>query len=134
MNRKELMALFNNPTRLGTLATADSSGKVDNAVFSALQMVDENTVMMAIGDNRSYANLRENPRAAFVFFHPAPDPYAWQGGRVYMSVVKADESGPVFDQMVGTVRQMAGDRAADNIKAVLTFAIDEVRPLIDSGK
>ena len=68
MDRKQLMEQFNKQPRLGTLATSDGKGKVNNAVFSALQMIDENTVMMAIGDNRSYANLQNNPQAAFIFF------------------------------------------------------------------
>jgi hypothetical protein len=40
----------------------------------------------------------------------------------------ADEAGPGFEQMVAMVRKMAGDRAADNVKAVVTFGIEEVRP------
>ena len=134
MNALELMEKFNDPTRLGTLATADTAGKVDNAVFSALQMVNEKTVMMAIGDNRSYANLKVNPQAAFVFFHPAETPYEWQGARVYLKVIATDEDGQPFEQMVGMVRQMAGDQAADNVKAVITFNIEELRPLIDLNK
>lgn len=134
MNRQELMARFNDPSRLGTLATADARGKVDNAVFSALRMVNENTVVLAIGDNRSYANLRQNPQAAYVFFHPDPNPFAWQGARVYLRLQAADEEGSAFERMVAMVRKMAGDRAADNVKAVLTFGIEEVRPLIDAGR
>lgn len=131
MDRKLLMEQFNKQPRLGTLATADDQGKVDNAVFSALQMIDENTVMMAIGDNRSYANLQLNPQAAFIFFEPAESPYDWQGARVYLRVADCAESGPVFEQMVGMVRQIAGDQAADNVKAAVSFVIEEARPLID---
>ncbi len=134
MDRKKLMEQFNKQPRLGTLATADDKGKVDNAVFSALQMVDENTVMMAIGDNRSYANLKINPQAAYIFFEPAESPYDWRGARVYMRVADSAEAGPVFDQMVAMVRQMAGDQAADNVKATITFSIEEARPLIDMSK
>ncbi len=131
MDRKELMKQFNKQPRIGTLATADNRGKVDNAVFSALQMIDENTVVMAIGNNRSYANLQVNPQAAFIFFEPAASPYDWQGARVYLKVVACEETGPHYEQMVTIVRQMAGDRAADNVKAAITFTITEARPLID---
>jgi len=134
MDRKKLMVEFNNPKRLGTLATADHQGKVDNAVFSAIQMIDENTVVLAIGSNRSSANLKVNPQAAYVFFQPAENPFDWQGARVYLKVVKTVEAGPVFEKMVGMVRKMANDKAADNVKAVITFEIEEVRPLVDSGK
>ena len=133
MTRQELMAKFNDPTRLGAFATADAGGKVDNAVFSAIQMVNENTVLLAVGDNRSYANLRQNPQAAYIFFHPDPNPFAWQGARVYLRMQTADEEGPTFEEMVAMVRKVAGDRAADHVKAVITFGIEEVRPLIDMG-
>lgn len=131
MDRKMLMEQFNRQPRLGTLATSDGEGKVNNAVFSALQMVDEQTVMMAIGDNRSYAYLKRNPRAAFIFFEPAESPFDWQGARVYLKMEQAAENGPAFEQMVAIVRQMAGDQAADNVRAAVTFSIEEVRPLID---
>lgn len=134
MDRKDLMAQFNDPTRLGTLATADSNGKPDNAVFSALQMVDENTVKFAIGDNRSYANLKQNPQATFIFFHPDANPYNWKGARIYLKMEQAVEEGEEFNGMVAMVRQMAGDDAANHVKAVITFNIEEVRPLIDSSK
>lgn len=131
MDRKELMQAFNNPTRMGTLATSDGAGKVNNAVFSALYMADEETVLMAIGNNRSFANLQKNPRATFLFFQPAASPYDWQGARVYLKAVATAHEGPVFEQMVGMVRQMAGDRAADNVHAVVTFTIEDARALID---
>jgi len=133
MDRAKLMEQFNNPARLSTLATADNKGKVNNAVFSALQMVDENTVMMAIGDNRSYANLQINPQAAFIFFEPGESPFDWQGARVYLKMVDRAESGGVFEKMVGMVRQMAGDQAGDNVKAAVTFTIEETRSLIDTA-
>ncbi len=131
MDRELLMKQFNKQPRIGTLATADDQGKVDNAVFSALQMIDENTVVMAIGNNRSYTNLKLNPQAAFIFFEPAESPYDWQGARIYLEVTQSAEAGPHFDQMVAIVRQMAGDQAADNVKAAITFKIVEARPLID---
>ena len=94
-------------------------------------MVDENTVLMAIGENRSLANPRENPKAVFCFFEPAPSPYDWKRGRVYMTVAQIERDGATFDRMVGLVRQAAGNQAADNVRAAVTFAIDDARPVID---
>ena len=68
MEPKDLMAWFNRQPRLGTLATSDGIGNVNNAVFSALNMIDEETVVMAIGANRSLANLKSNPKARLHFF------------------------------------------------------------------
>ena len=131
MDRKELMALFNKQPRLGTMATSDGKGAVNNAVFSALNMIDEETVVMAIGDNRSYRNLKASPKATFLFFEPAPDPKEWKGARLYFEVAAMAENGPLYDHLVAEVRKMAGDQAADNIKAAVTFKIAEVRLVID---
>ena len=58
---KELMEYFNSQPRLGTLSTANSEGKVNVAYFGSAQMTDENTVIVGLGHNRTFTNLRENP-------------------------------------------------------------------------
>lgn len=133
MEPKDLMAWFNRQPRLGTLATSDGIGNVNNAVFSALNMIDEETVVMAIGANRSLANLKSNPKAAYIFFEPAPNPFEWKGARLYLDAKSIEASGPLFDQLVTVVRKQVGDQAAANVKAAVTFKIDAVRPLIDMG-
>ncbi len=131
MDRKQLMEQFNRQPRLGTLATSDGKGAVNNAFFSALNMIDENTLVMACGENHSLANLRLNPKAAFVFFEPAANPMEWKGARLYLNALKIEPNGPLFDQLVATVRQMVGDEPADHVKAAVTFHIEETRPLVD---
>ncbi|HEN21426.1 MAG TPA: pyridoxamine 5'-phosphate oxidase family protein, partial [Desulfobacteraceae bacterium] len=66
MDRQELMTLFNKYPRIGTLSTSNKEGDVNVAVFGSPQMVDEDTVVMAIGQNRSYRNLQGNPKAVFI--------------------------------------------------------------------
>ncbi|MEJ2024407.1 MAG: pyridoxamine 5'-phosphate oxidase family protein, partial [Deltaproteobacteria bacterium] len=66
MDRQKLLEIFNKETRIGTLSTANAQGEVNVAVFGSPQMIDENTVVMGIGENRSFRNLRENPKAAFI--------------------------------------------------------------------
>jgi hypothetical protein len=134
MDRKELMAQFNSPARMGTLSTSDGEGNLNAGVFNSLQMVDEDTVVMAIGDNRSLANMRTHPKAVFLFFEPEPNPFDWQGARVYFDVVGIEGEGDLFDRLVEFVREAAGDQAAQGIKAAITFKITDVRGLIDSGQ
>ncbi len=131
MDRKQLMAQFNRQPRLGTLATSDGKGEVNNAFFSALNMIDENTVVMACGENHSLANLRQCPKAAFIFFEPAANPMEWQGARLYLQAVKIEASGPLFEQLVAMVRREVGDEPADHVKAAVTFTVEGVRPLVD---
>ena len=131
MNRTELMHMLNSPNRLGTMSTSDKEGNLNAGVFNSLKMIDEQTAVMALGGNRSLANLEKHPKAVFIFFEPDPDPLHWKGARVYMEVDKIEKEGPLFDQLVKQVREAAGDQAADGIQAAVTFKIEDARPIID---
>jgi len=134
MERKELMELFNNPNRIGTLTTSDGEGNLNAGLFGSPRMVDEDTVVMASGENRSLANMRKHPKAVFLFFEPGSNPMDWKGARVYLEVIKIEEEGALLDHLVEQVRTAAGDQAASGIKAAVTFRIDGDRPIIDSGQ
>jgi hypothetical protein len=131
MDRKELMHMFNSPNRLGTMSTSDDEGNLNAGVFNSLKMVDEQTAVMALGGNRSLDNLEKHPKAVFLFFEPDPDPLHWKGARVYMEVDKIEREGALYDQLVKQVREMAGDQAADGVRAAVTFKIKETRPIVD---
>ena len=66
MDRAKLMEIFNKRPRIGTLSTVNGAGEPNVAVFGSPQMIDENTVVMGIGENRSFRNLKETPRAVFI--------------------------------------------------------------------
>ena len=87
MDRQELMELFNKYPRIGALATANKEGDVNVAVFGSPRMVDENTVVMGIGNNRSYRNLQRNPKAVFIVMEPGETVRDWKGARVYLEAV-----------------------------------------------
>ena len=67
---QKLMEYFNKQPRLGTLSTADKSGKVNSAYFGSPRMVDEKSIFMGLGDNRTFANLQEKPQAVFMVMEP----------------------------------------------------------------
>ncbi|MBI5015627.1 MAG: pyridoxamine 5'-phosphate oxidase family protein [Deltaproteobacteria bacterium] len=133
MDRKEVMALVNKPGWLGTLSTADLQGNVNAGVFSSAHMPDEDSVVVALGQNRTLDNLGKNPKAALCVFETAASPYDWKGARIYLEAKAIEASGPLFDNLVALVRQAAGDQAAQMTKAAVSFRITGVRPLIDMG-
>jgi hypothetical protein len=133
MERSELMELFNNPTRIGTLSTSNGKGDVNSGLFGSPRMIDEDTVVMACGDNRSLANMRVNPRAVYVFFEPGRNPRDWKGARVYLRAEKFEKEGPLLDRITGEIRARVGDQAASRLTTAVTFRIEAIRPLIDPG-
>jgi hypothetical protein len=128
------MDYFNRQPRLGTLSTAGKNGKVDAGVFGSPHMTDESTVAMGLGDNRTLANLQENPQAVFLIMEPGKTIMDWKGVRVYLKVKAVATSGEALDMFKRQMSVVAGREAAEMIHAFVTFGITEIRPLIDMGQ
>ena len=133
MERGELMELFNNPNRIGILSTSDGKGNVNSGLFGSPRMVDGDAVVMACGDNRSLANMRRNSKAVYLFFEPKTNlaDRDWKGARVYLKAEKFEKEGPLLDRFTEEIRARVGDQAASILTTVVTFRIEDIRPLID---
>lgn len=134
MDRRKVMEMFNRKNRIGVLSTSNKNGDVNTAVFGSPRMMDEDTVIMAIGDNRTLQYLQENPKAGFLVVEPGNAPGEWKGARLYLEVDSFERYGELVDSFRENIRKMAGDRSADAIVAAIRFKITDVRPLIDSSK
>jgi len=131
MNRQELMALFNKYPRIGTLSTANTEGEVNVAVFGSPRMIDENTVIMGIGQNRSFRNLERNPKAVFIVMEQGETVMDWKGSRVYLEATDMETEGNFYNEIKHSITKAAGKQAADMIHAAIRFKITEVRPIVD---
>ncbi len=130
----KLMDYFNKAPRLGTLSTADKKGKVNSAVFGSPRMIDEKTVVMGLGQNRTLANLQENPQAVFLIIEAGASIMDWKGVRVYLKVKNIATSGPALDTFKAQMAKAVGEEAAKMIYATVNFEITEIRPIIDMGQ
>ena len=134
MDRKEVMEIFNKQPRIGTLSTANKEGEVNVAVFGSPRMTDEETVVMGIGNNRSFKNLQANPKAVFIVLEPGETPMQWKGVRVYLRAEGIELEGSLIDGIKENIGKAAGKQAADMIYAGIRFKITEVRPIMDMGR
>ena len=130
----KLMEYFNKQPRLGTLSTADSNGKVNCAYFGSPRMIDEKTIFMGLGNNRTFANLQVNASAVFMVMEPGQSIVDWKGVRVYVKMTECQTTGQKLDDMRAAIAQHAGENAAKMIHAAVTFEIQEIRPLADFGQ
>jgi len=133
MDRQELMALFNKQPRIGTLSTANKLGNVNVAVFGSPQMIDENTVVMGIRENRTFRNLQRNPKAVFIVMEPGETVMDWKGARVYLEAIDVETSGEFYDKIKHNIAKAAGTQAASMIHAAIRFKVTDVRPIVDVG-
>jgi hypothetical protein len=130
MNRKEVMEMFNKRPRIGALATSSRNGEVNAAVFGSPQMIDENTIVMGIGRNRSLQYLQENPHAAFIVMEPGENPMQWKGIRVYLKVAAIETEGALLENLRTHIAKVAGEKSAKAIYAAIRFTVTDVRSLI----
>jgi hypothetical protein len=130
MDRKAVMEMFNKRSRIGALATSNKNGDVNAAVFGSPQMIDEETIIMAIGDNRSFQYLQENPKASFIVVEPGESVAQWKGVRLYLEVAEFERYGELLDSFREKIRKVAGNASADAIQAAIRFKVVDVRPLI----
>jgi len=131
MERKEVMALFNKRPRNCLICTANTKGEVNVAVYGSPRMIDEDTVVLAVRNNRSYQNLQKNPKAAIIVVEPGEIKHDSKAVRVYLEVTDIETDGDLLDQFKEEIGARAGKEVADSLQAALHLKITGVRPLID---
>ncbi len=94
-------------------------------------MIDENTIIMGIGQNRSFRNLERNPKAVFIVMEQGETVMDWKGSRVYLEATDMETEGDFYNEIKQSITKAAGKQAADMIHAAIRFKITEVRPIVD---
>ena len=130
MDRKEVMEFFNKRPRNCLISTANSIGEVNVAVYGSPRMIDENTVVLGIGNKLSYQNLRENPKAAIIVAEPGEITHDSNAVRLYLDVASIETEGDLYEEMKAGIAKRVGKEAADNLQAAIRLKITDVRPLI----
>jgi hypothetical protein len=88
----------------GVLATADSDGNVDLAIYAHPHMENDETVVLVMSDKLSHANLQTNPKAAYMFIEKAK---GYQGKRLYLQKLR-EENDPELVQSIRRRKRYGG--------------------------
>ena len=116
----DLKQYFSENRGAGVLATADSDGKVDVAVYARPHVQDDNTVAFIMRDRLSHRNLQSNPHAAFMYLEEGT---AHEGVRLYLTRL-GEETDP---ELIQSMRRRAKpDGHPDEDKFLVTFHVDKV--------
>lgn len=131
---RSLMEYFNKQPRLGVLSTSNKAGEVDSAYFGSPRMIDESTVVVALGRNKTFANLQENPNACYLIMAPGKSILEWKGLRIYLRMTECQTSGDTLDLMKKQITEKVGEAAGKMIYAAVKFSVTGLRPLADFGQ
>ncbi|MBP8626828.1 MAG: hypothetical protein KBI10_09095, partial [Syntrophorhabdales bacterium] len=102
--------------------------------FGSPRMIDEKTITMGLGKNRTFAYLQENPYGVFMIMEPGKTLTEWKGVRLYVKMTECHTSGSRLDEMKAEIAKVTGEAGAKMIHAAVTFEIYEIKPLADFGQ
>jgi hypothetical protein len=115
---------FENTAGTGVLATADSNGNVDIAIYARPHIIDEKTVAFIMNERLSYQNITSNPKAAYLFLEEAS---GYNGKRLYLTKIKEETD----KDMINSIRRKSEKHHEGDLKKHLVyFRVDRTRALV----
>jgi hypothetical protein len=122
----DLKEYFEDKNGVGVLATADSEGKVDAAVYARPQFMEDGTIAMIMRDRLSHHNLQSNPHAVYLFHENGP---GYKGKRLFITKVREEQDSELLESL--RRRQYLDEK--DESKFLVFFKVDKELPLIGDG-
>ncbi len=122
----KLSEYFENKQGRGVLATADSNGVVDVAVYARPHFMDENTIAFIMLERLSYENLKTNPHAAYLFMESGEK---FAGKRLYLTKIKEETDPEAIEKIRRRKSYNRSEEDKDKKRYLVYFRIDKVLPL-----
>lgn len=123
---KELKFYFENTKGTGILATADSEGKVDAAIYSRPHFLEDDNLAFIMRDRLTHHNLASNPHASFLFIENSP---GYKGKRLFLKKIKEEEN----PELVGRIKRRKYTDENLEPKFLVYFSVEKELPLIGDG-
>ena len=118
---------FENIEGLGILATADSEGKIDLALYTIPHIIDENIIGFVMRDRLSHQNLESNPNAAYMFVERGE---GYVGKRLYLTKIREEKNSSLIESLRLQNPKIYPPQLDDSDKHLVHFRVDKVRPLV----
>jgi hypothetical protein len=123
---KALKFYFENTKGTGVLATADSSGKVDAAIYSRPHFLEQDQLAFIMRDRLTHQNLTSNPHATFLFIENGP---GYKGKRLFLKKVSEEEN----PELVGKIKRRRYTDDKQEPRFLVYFTLEKELPLIGAG-
>jgi hypothetical protein len=128
----DLKAYFDTTKGHGVLATADASGRVNQAIFARPHVMDDTTVAFIMPGRLTHANLQANPKAAYLLWENGP---GYKGKRLYLTRIREEQD---TDLLYALRRRTNPEEKEEKEKKEVSrflvfFKVEEILPLIGAG-
>lgn len=85
----DLRDYFEKTKGTGVLATADSAGKVDVALYARPHVFEDGSIAFIMTDRLTHHNLQSNPQAAYLFVETQG---MYQGKRLFLKKISEEKN------------------------------------------
>jgi hypothetical protein len=120
-----LIKYFETIEGTGILATSDSEGNVDMAIYSRPYIIDEDRIAFSMLERTSYKNVLSNPKAAYMFIEEGKE---YRGKRLYLKMTGEETDTKVIED-IRSQRQRKHESKTDAIRHFVYFSVENIRPL-----
>jgi len=120
---EKLKEYFEHTKGVGVLATADSKGKVDAAVYSRPHFLEEGTMAFIMRDRLTHHNLQSNPSATFLFIEEGG---VSKGRRLFLQKVR-EENNP---ELIQKIKRRKYNEGNDDPVFLVYFSLEKELPLL----
>jgi len=121
---------FENVQGMGILATADSDGMVDLAVYAKPHVIDDTTVAFVMQERLTHQNLKSNPNAAYMFVEKGD---GYKGKRLYLTKLREETNTSLVEKFRKEQPEICSVQDDSN-KYLVHFQVDNVWPLVGNKK
>ena len=122
----ELKEYFENTVGSGILATADSDGKVDAAIYARPHIMDDGSIALIMRDRLTHHNLQSNSHACYMFIEKTP---GYKGKRFFLTKIREEQD----SELLQSLRRRQYLNEKDESKFLVFFKIDRELPLVGAG-
>ena len=123
----ELKEYFENTEGTGIMATADSGGKVDTAIYARPHFMDDGNIALIMRDRLTHHNLESNSHACYMFIEKGP---GYKGKRLFLTKLREEQD----SELLQSLRRRQYIDKSDESKFLVFFRIDKELPLVGAGK
>jgi hypothetical protein len=123
----KLEEYFENNDGMGILATADSTGNVNAAVYARPHVMADDEIAFIMTDRLTHHNLQSNSKAVYLFKESGD---AYKGKRLYCTKLREEKDSELINKLKR--RKYPSLEGADEraTRYLVYFRIDRVLPLI----
>lgn len=118
---------FSQTKGIGVLATADSDGKVDAAIYARPHVLEDGTFAFIMPDRLTHHNLQSNPHAAYLFIEMGS---ISQGHRFFLKKIAEEKNSERLQAMRRSCLCHEDKGADGKDRYLVIFQIEKKLPLV----